>query len=270
MITPGSDIGIKTIFESFDVKGKNVVTTDYCFPMYRVYSDLYETTLKTAKYTGMRLDVNSILKEIDTETEFVILANPNSPLGDYIETSSIKKILNTGVYLILDEAYIELTDKPSALPLLVQYDNLVITRTFSKGFGAAGCRVGYILSNPMNIEIFNKFRFMYEISGIASKYVENILRNIKFFKKYFSATLKGKEKLVNKLPKDQIINTDSSWFFIKHSDALESLFNEYKVSIRTQSLPKSTDLWFKFNYDTSLKGSKFIKRLINETSNRSI
>ena len=70
------------IFETFDVKDKNVITSDYFFPMYQVFSDLYQTELKKAKYTGMKLSLSSIIKLIDKDTQFIIIANPNSPLGD--------------------------------------------------------------------------------------------------------------------------------------------------------------------------------------------
>ena len=165
LITPGSDIGIKTVFESFELKGKNIITSNYCFPMYSVYADLYQTTIKKVRYTNRGLNFRWLLDKVDKDTQFIIIANPNSPLGDYYSFDQIKILLETGIHVIIDEAYIELTDKKSLANKVKEYDNLTVLRTFSKGYGAAGCRVGYVISNKSNIDIYNKFRFMYEISG---------------------------------------------------------------------------------------------------------
>ena len=65
MLTPGSDIGIKTLFEVFDVKDKNIVTTNFCFPMYDVYSSLYQTELRKARYNNITFNIRNILDKID-------------------------------------------------------------------------------------------------------------------------------------------------------------------------------------------------------------
>ena len=78
---------------------------------------------------------------------------------------------------MIDEAYIEFSDKESFIKYIDDYPNLIITRTFSKGFGAAGSRVGMTFSNPHYIENISKFRQMYEISGVSMKYCEFLLNN---------------------------------------------------------------------------------------------
>mgnify|MGYP001267129373 CR=1 FL=1 len=94
LITPGSDIGIKTIFESFDLKNKNIITSNYCFPMYSVYADLYQAKLKKVRYTNRGLNFRWLLDKIDKDTQFIIIANPNSPLGDYYSFDQIKILLD--------------------------------------------------------------------------------------------------------------------------------------------------------------------------------
>ena len=94
LFTPGSDLGIKTIFESFDLKGKNIITSNYCFPMYNVYAELYECKIKKVRYTDKGLNFRWILDKIDEDTQFIILANPNSPLGDYYTFDQIKTLLD--------------------------------------------------------------------------------------------------------------------------------------------------------------------------------
>ena len=265
LITPGSDIGIKTVFESFDLKGKNIITSNYCFPMYSVYADLYQTTLKKVRYTNRGLNFRWLLDKVDENTQFIIIANPNSPLGDFYSFDQIKILLETGIHVIVDEAYIELTDKKSLASEVKNYNNLTVLRTFSKGYGAAGCRVGYIVSNKNNIDIYNKFRFMYEISGISSKYCEFILDNIVYFNRYTEKTYEGKKQLVSKLINKgfKIIDTDSSWFFLKHNQELEGLFKKNKVSFKTLTHFSDNLKYIKFNYDLELKNTNLINDLLN-------
>ena len=265
LLTPGSDIGIKTVFESFELKGKNIITSNYCFPMYSVYADLYQTTIKKVRYTNRGLNFRWLLDKVDKDTQFIIIANPNSPLGDYYSFDQIKILLETGIHVIVDEAYIELTDKKSLANKVKEYDNLTVLRTFSKGYGAAGCRVGYVISNKSNIDIYNKFRFMYEISGISSKYCEFILDNIVYFNRYTEKTYEGKKHLVSKLINKgfKIIDTDSSWFFLKYNQEIEGLFKKNKVSFKTLTHFSDNLKYIKFNYDLELKNTNLINDLLN-------
>lgn len=256
LLTPGSSFSIKTIFETFDVKDKNVITSDYFFPMYQVYSDLYQCTLKKAKYSGMKLRTTDLINLIDRNTKFIILANPNSPLGDTYNLTDILELLNTGIYVVIDEAYIEFTDQPSVVSLVDKHKNLIVTKTFSKAYGAAGCRTGFLVSCEENIEILSKFRLMYEINSIGVKYTEFILDNIDYFNSYIEETKDNKKFLVNKLKsKDfEIIDTDASWFFLKRYSNIDNLkyFNDLGISLRTLILPNGHE-YIKFNYDLKLK-----------------
>ena len=255
LLTPGSSFCIKTIFETFDVKGKNVITSDYFFPMYQVYSDLYEVELRKAKYTGMKLDIDSIIELIDSDTQFIILANPNSPLGDLYTREQIKKLLETGVFVVIDEAYLEFTGEETSIPLIEEYKNLIVTKTFSKAYGAAGCRVGFLVSHKDNMKYLSKFRLMYEINTIGAKYVEFIFDNIDYYNKYIKDTYNSKAIAIAKLKKlgHTIIDTDCSWFYLKRFDKIDNLktFNDDGISFRTLILPDGVE-YIKFNYDLNL------------------
>ena len=255
LLTPGSSFSLKTIFESFEVKGNNIITSDYFFPMYKVYSDLYEAELRKAKYTNMKLDIDSIINLIDSKTQFIMLANPNSPLGDLYSRKDIIKLLETGIFVIIDEAYLEFTGEETSIPLIEEYTNLIVTKTFSKAYGAAGCRVGFLVSHTDNMKYLSKFRLMYEINTIGAKYVEFIFDNIEYYNKYIEDTFNSKEKAIAKLKKRgyTIINTDCSWFYLKRFGKVDNLktFNDAGMSFRTLTLPDGIE-YIKFNYDLNL------------------
>ena len=255
LLTPGSSFSLKTIFETFNVKGNNIITSDYFFPMYQVYSDLYEVELRKAKYTDMKLDINNIINLIDNKTQFIVLANPNSPLGDLYSRKDIIKLLETGIFVIIDEAYLEFTGEETSIPLIEEYTNLIITKTFSKAYGAAGCRVGFLVSHTDNMKYLSKFRLMYEINTIGAKYVEFIFDNIEYYNKYIKDTYDYKAIAVTKLRNlgYTIIDTDCSWFYLKRFDKIDNLktFNDNGISFRTLILPDGIE-YIKFNYDLNL------------------
>jgi len=255
LLTPGSSFAIKTIFETFNVKGNNVITSDYFFPMYQVFSDLYQCELRKAKYTNMHLNIDELIKLIDKDTQFIILANPNSPLGDLYSREDIIKLLETKVFVVIDEAYLEFTGEETSIPLIEEYKNLIVTKTFSKAYGAAGCRVGFLVSHKENMEYLSKFRSMYEINAIGAKYTELIIDNIDYFQSYFNEMITGKEKFVLKLKKEgyNIIDTQGSWFYLERFTDKDNLkyFNDLGMSFRTLVLPNGKE-YIKFNYDLKL------------------
>lgn len=263
MLTHGSDFGIKTIFDAFNVGSKNIITSDYCFPMYNVYADVCETQVKKAVYTNLKLDINSIIELINKDTQFVILANPNSPIGDSQSISSIRKILDTGVHLIVDEAYIELTDLKSSVELINEYKNLTVLRTFSKAYGAAGLRVGVLISCEDNISnYFSKLRLMYPINSLGARYVDFIIKHHNFFLNYFKDISKGKEKFVNKLIEQgiEIRNTECSWVFIKqiqNGKDLSELLELQRIHHKTNLLPGEEGMWIKLNYEPIIENHDF-------------
>ena len=170
-LSDGSDVGIKSIFETFTTCG-NIVTSEPSFPMYGVYASLYNCSYKGIHYDVdlLEFSIDNMLSFVDDNTQLIILANPNSPIGDYKTIDEIKPLLDTGIPVLIDEAYIEFSDKESMIQYIDEYPNLIVTRTFSKGFGAAGCRVGMTFAHKDTIEPISKFRQMYEITGVSLKY----------------------------------------------------------------------------------------------------
>jgi len=138
-LSDGSDVGIKSIFETFTTCG-NIVTSEPSFPMYGVYASLYNCPYRGINYDVdlLEFSIDNMLSFVDDETQLIILANPNSPIGDYKTFEEIKPLLDTGKIVLIDEAYIEFSGKESMIQYIDEYPNLIITRTFSKGFGAAG------------------------------------------------------------------------------------------------------------------------------------
>ena len=264
----GSDVGIKSIFESFTDGGK-VITSTPSFPMYKVYSELYRCDYIEIPYEkDYTISTEKILSNITPDTDLVILANPNSPIGDYKSFDEIQKILEQNVSVLIDEAYIEFSDYNSVINELKNYSNLFITRTFSKGFGAAGCRVGMVFSNKENIELVSKFRQMYEISGVSMKYCEFLIDNYSIVDDYINNVKKEKNKIISLLSGNfDVIDSNCNWIHFNNkkdnTDTIE-IFNQYNVLVKFCEVPHDDRKnWCRFVIQPKIYNTPFVKRLLN-------
>ena len=195
ILTAGSDQAIKNTFELFYKKNKEIITTHPTFAMVDIYSKIYKTKqVKIGYDKNLNLKINDIYRSINKDTCLIILANPNSPTGKLIEKKELIKIVKKAkkynVKILLDEAYHEFANY-NFLSKIKDYNNLIIIRTFSKIFGLAGLRAGYILSNKKIIRKYTSIKPMYEINSIAVKALELILDNPKYINLYLKEMREG-------------------------------------------------------------------------------
>ena len=268
-LSDGSDIGIKSIFETFTTCG-NIVTSEPSFPMYQVYSSLYNCSYKGIHYDvdKLELSISKMLEFVDEETNLIILANPNSPIGDYKTINEIKPLLDTGIPTLIDEAYIEFSKNESFIKYIDDYPNLIITRTFSKGFGAAGCRVGMTFSNSDYIENISKFRQMYEISGVSMKYCEFLLNNHNLVDTYIKEVVKEKKKVVSILKNYEVIDSQCNWIHFNNQDdnkKTKEILEKHKVLVKYCKVHPYgfRDNWCRMTIQPGLSEQEFFKELVN-------
>ena len=118
-------------------------------------------------------DLEAMLGAIKPNTRVVFIANPNNPTGTYIPFNEIKAFLTQvpeETLVVLDEAYVEYIDvepHENTLSLLDEFENLIITRTFSKAFGLAGLRVGYAVASPEIIGVIQAARAPFNVNTLA-------------------------------------------------------------------------------------------------------
>lgn len=118
-------------------------------------------------------DLEAIAAAIVPSTRLVYLANPNNPTGTWFDAVSLAVFLASvpdDVLVVIDEAYAELADAPdyaSAMSLLGQFPNLVVTRTFSKAYALAALRVGYAVANPGLIAVMERVRESFNVNALG-------------------------------------------------------------------------------------------------------
>jgi len=119
-------------------------------------------------------DLDAIAASITERTKLVYLANPNNPTGTWFGRAAFADFMAkvpAHVIVVMDEAYAELADAQAdaatALPLLGSYSNLALTRTFSKAYGLAGLRVGYLIGAPGLVAVMERLRESFNVNGPA-------------------------------------------------------------------------------------------------------
>lgn len=181
MLTNGSDQGIDIIFRAFTKARDRVIIPSPSFAMFYQCAEMMANKILMPQYDesqGMSFPTEEILKIIAQKPKLIVICNPNNPIGTLIPTDEIEKILRKAKNSIfyIDEAYYEFSGV-TAVKLLSKYKNLVITRTFSKAFGLAALRVGYIIASPEIILEMKKIRGPYDISMPAVYGAATVLKN---------------------------------------------------------------------------------------------
>ena len=165
LLTAGIDGALKIIIDALTEEKDKVVILDPTFAMTKIYCNLANLTILKVNYDkNLRLNNVKLIQNLKKRPKLVILSNPNSPTGTVIEKNYISEIIKItkkrNIPLVIDEAYYEFHGK-SLINYLKKNKNLFILRTFSKAFGIAGVRVGYIISSKQNIQYLSKFKSVY-------------------------------------------------------------------------------------------------------------
>lgn len=244
----GSDKCIEYFFVS-NLDKKNVVYCTPSFPMYSIYSKVYNFIPVEVPYRNITFPYQEYLDSI-TPDSICILTNPGSPLGDILPEWFIKRVLEKNVPTLLDEAYIEFSDSDSYIPLLSNHSNLYITRTFSKAYGSAGVRFGIITSSETNISKILQFRSMYEINSLTLKWIETLLDNFKEVEQYYSRVKSTRELVVNRCKNLNIpiITGHSNWVHIQYENLPPDVIFKLNCTI-----PGSTEKWIRLQITDNIE-----------------
>lgn len=171
LLASGSDAAIKNCFETFVDRGDKVIRLDPTYAMAGVYAKLFGAIEATIGYDDeLKLDYEALMKNIREGAKLIYIANPNSPTGTVMETEQIREVCKEAVkkdaVVMVDEAYYYFHSS-SAITLLGEFENLLITRSFSKAAGLASVRLGYIVASQKIIKWLSRWRPMYEINSFA-------------------------------------------------------------------------------------------------------
>ena len=226
MLGVGSDEPIDLIFRVFcEPKIDNVVAINPTYGMYGVCADInnveYRQVNLEADYS---LNADKVLAAVDKNTKVIFLCSPNNPTANLLNATEIEKILKgfDGI-VVIDEAYIDFSDKASWISKLNKYPQMVILQTFSKAWGLAAARCGMAFASEEIISFFNKVKYPYNINILTQKLILEKLEKVEVKNNWVKEILSERTQMIEDLKQLSIVKhiypSNANFILVKVDDA---------------------------------------------------
>jgi histidinol-phosphate aminotransferase len=169
----GSDELLGLLAQTYLTAGDEAIFTEHGFLVYRIQTLAAGGRPVVVKEKDETADVDAILAAVTGRTRIVFLANPNNPTGTYLPIDAVRRLragLPGNVILVIDAAYAEYVrrnDYEAGIELVAASNNTVMTRTFSKIYGLAGIRIGWMYAPRNIIEAVDRVRGPFNVNAIA-------------------------------------------------------------------------------------------------------
>jgi len=265
----GSDEIIDLCFRVFCNPGidKALIFTP-TYGMYEVSASVNDIqVLKIPLIENFQIDIKKVKHLFsDKNLKLIFICSPNNPTGNCMNVSDVEDIIkNFRGIVVIDEAYIDFSDKPSFINMVDKYPTLIVMQTFSKAFGLASVRVGMAFSNQALIKYFNKMKPPYNISTINQKAALKKISKVEEAKSQIIKIKKEKLRLSSYLEKmkliDKVYPSDANFLLVKVKDA-NYIYN-YLVnkSIIVRNRSNIIHNCLRITVGTRAENSKLIKAL---------
>ncbi|MDZ4777628.1 MAG: histidinol-phosphate transaminase [Alphaproteobacteria bacterium] len=169
----GSDEIFHLLGSAYLAPGDEIVQSEHGFLVYRIVAQTAGAATISAPDRDFTVDVDAMLAAVTAKTKMVFLANPNNPTGTYLPFAEVRRLhagLPEDVLLVIDAAYAEYVrrnDYEAGVALVSEFDNVVMTRTFSKIHGLAALRLGWAYGPAAVIDVLNRIRTPFNVSTAA-------------------------------------------------------------------------------------------------------
>ena len=231
----GSGDVLKLLSEAYAGKGDEVVFTEHGFSMYPIYAHSGGAAPVVVPEKERVVDVDAILAACTKKTKLVFIANPANPTGTMIGPAEVARLadgLPPQALLVLDGAYAEFVEGFDAGKALVESrDNVFMTRTFSKIYGLGGLRVGWGYGPQAIIDVLNRIRGPFNLSGVALAAAEAAVRDTDHTEKCRIENARWRDWLANALAGHGVPSDTSTANFI-----LARFTNEAEASVCDEHL----------------------------------
>jgi len=223
----GSDEIIDLCFRTFCNPGTDkFLTFSPTYGIYEVSAVINDVKVINIPLNGdFQIDINDVIPWLtDEKLKLIFICSPNNPTGNSMNVADIEYIIeNFKGIVVLDEAYIDFSDKPSFIRMVDRYFNLIVMQTFSKALGLAAARIGMAFTNPSIINYFNKLKSPYNISTINQKAALKRIDKIDKYKSQVRIIKKERGRLSENLGKlpiiNQVFSSDANFLLVKVNNA---------------------------------------------------
>ena len=239
----GSAEGIRYIIQIFTSPGGRVVGVVPSYFMFQVYSEMYGREFVKVPYNeDLSMDINNIINTLTDDTQLLILLNPNNPMGNVYTDEEFEAILAAArkheITVLVDEAYHYFYPK-TFIKYALEQEHVFVTRTFSKLFSMAGCRLGYVAGWPDGVKMVQKMCTPHNTNAFAMAFAEAIIDHPEVLQSLIDNFNEGRNYLVGTLDANGYEHKGEAgnFIFIKvKTDAVkivERMKAEYKILIKS-------------------------------------
>lgn len=241
----GSAEGIRYIIQAFSSINGRIVGVVPSYFMFQVYSEMYGRKFIGVPYNDdLTMSVENIISELTEETQILILLNPNNPMGNVysdIEFEAIMKVCREKqITVLIDEAYHYFYPK-TFIKYALNERRVFITRTFSKLFSMAGCRLGYVVGHPDDIRMVQKYCTPHNTNAFAMLFAEAILKSPEILNSLIENFNQGRKYLIEALDEKGYRHKGDAgnFLFIEPKtdacDVVKKMKEEKKILIKSYS-----------------------------------
>lgn len=275
LVGNGSDEIIQILLHTFAGPGRSMLIHPPTFSMYAAAARITGTKLvEVPLIKGEKLDLPQMLKACteDKSIKIIIVCNPNNPTGAQFAREDIMELLkNTDALVIVDEAYMEFSDE-TMLPFINEYSNLLVMRTFSKAFGMAALRLGYMAANSELIGYLNRVRQPFNVNSFSQKAGIIALRYLDDYKGQIKIIKNEVELLYNGLKEIQgfsVLPTKANFILVQTEAAQAIVGKLSQAGYSVRNLGQLPGLGACFRLSTALpeENRNFLKVLKEITGN---
>lgn len=268
----GSDEVIQLLYMAFLDRGLHAMSYSPSFSEYELLAKSLKASCVWVKGNDdFTVNFDNILNSINENTRFIMLANPNNPTGTAFShddfSAFLKKVPET-VLVVLDEAYIEFADTditmPDVLSLMKEHDNLMTMRTFSKAYGLASIRVGYLIAHKDLIALLNRIRPPFNVSSAAQIMAEAALSDQAYIKDVVSKNDNERKYLYSEFEKMGLsfVKSHANFILVHVGDGKSTFDKLLKRGIIARFLgDESLKEYIRVSIGTHEENEAFIKEL---------
>lgn len=267
----GSDEVLDLLFRAFcEPKVDNVITLPPTYGMYGVLANINAVENKEILLSeDFQPQVEKILSAVTDTTKIIFLCSPNNPTANSFSKESVIQLLeNFAGLIVIDEAYIDFSEKESWMNKLDEYPNLVITQTLSKAYGLAGIRLGICYASAAVISVLNKIKPPYNVNQLTQSRALERLGNPEKIKAEIAAIIDQREELLKVLIDvrfvEKIYPTEANFIMIKVDDA-NKRYNELiarGIVIRNRTTQPLCENTLRLTIGTKQENTKLMTTLL--------
>jgi histidinol-phosphate aminotransferase len=182
----GSDEIIDLLLLATIDPGDEIIVPMPTFGVYAARPPLFGGVVRIVeRKPDFDLDLAAIEDAVNERTKMIFITSPNNPTGNLVTPQQLVRLLRTGALIVVDEAYFEFSGK-TLLPLIREFDNMVVLRTFSKWAGLAGLRVGYAVFPEKLAREMWKIKPPFNVSAAGLKAIEAVLEDVDYLRETVS------------------------------------------------------------------------------------